>query len=59
MFASSFKNGNDDSARNYFGKYCMPLEESINALTDNKSFFDRPVKNKQEAYGNLVEFFKK
>ena len=37
----------------------MSLEESINALTDNKSFFDRPVKNKQEAYGNLVEFFKK
>ena len=27
LFVSSFKNDNDDSARNSFGKYYMPLEE--------------------------------
>ena len=27
----------------------------FNALIDNKSFFDQPVKNKQEAYEKLIE----
>ena len=27
----------------------------FNALIDNKLFFDQPVKNKQEAYENLIE----
>ena len=35
----------------------MPLIdiENFNALIDNKLFFERPVKNRQEAYEKLVE----
>ena len=34
----------------------MPLVEikDFNALIDNKPFFDQPVKNKQEAYENVI-----
>ena len=34
----------------------MPLVEikDFNALTDNKPFFDQPVKSKQEAYEKLI-----
>ena len=40
-----------------FDKHYMPLAEIkyFNALIDNKSFLDQPVKNKQEAYEKLVE----
>ena len=57
LFVLSFKNGNDDLARNSFDKYYMPLVEikDFNALVDKKTFFDQPVKNKQEAYEKLVE----
>ena len=36
----------------------MPLViiKEFNALIDNKSFFDQPVKNKQEAYEKLIKF---
>ena len=53
----SFKNGDDDPAKNYFHKYHMPLVEikKFNALIDNKPFFDQPMKNKQEPYGKSVE----
>ena len=39
----------------------MPLVEieNLNALIDNKPFFDQPVKNKQEAYEKLVEMSRK
>ena len=35
----------------------MPLVEikDFNALIDNKTFFDQPVKNKKEAYEKLIE----
>ena len=35
----------------------MPLViiKEFNALIDNKSFFDQPVKNKQEAYEKLIK----
>ena len=35
----------------------MPLAEvkDFNALIDKKSFFDQPVKNKQDAYEKLIE----
>ena len=35
----------------------MPLIETknFNALIDNKPFLDHPVKNKQEAYENLIK----
>ena len=47
----SFKNACDDSTRNSFDEYCMPLVKikDFNALIDNKSIFDHLVKNKQEA----------
>ena len=48
LFALSFKNGNDDPAGNSFDEYYMPLVKirDINALIDNKSFFDQLVKDK-------------
>ena len=57
MFVLSFKNGNDDPTRDSFDKYYMSLVEvkDFYALIDNKPFFDRYVKNKQEAYENLIE----
>ena len=57
LFVLSFKNGDNDPKRNSFDKYYMPLVEikDFNALTDNKSFFDQPIKNKQEAYKKLAE----
>ena len=57
LFVLSFKNDNDDPARNSFDKYYILLVEikDFNALIDNKQFFDQPVKNKQEAYEKLVE----
>ena len=40
LFDLSFKNGNDDSTRNSFNKYYMPLVEikHFNTLIDNKPF---------------------
>ena len=57
LFALSFKNGDDDPARNSFDEYYMPLVEIkvFNALIDNKPFFDWPVKNRQKAYEKLNE----
>ena len=60
MFALSFKNGYDDPTRYSFDKYCMQLViiKDLNALIDNKPFFDQPVKNKKEAYEKLIEMSK-
>ena len=57
LFVPSFKNGNNNPARNFFDKYYMPLVKvkNVNALIDNKSFFDQPVKNKEEAHEKLIE----
>ena len=57
LFVLSFKNGNNDPIRNSLNRYYMSLVEikDFNVLIDNKPFFDLPVKNKQEAYGNLTE----
>ena len=43
--------------RDSFDKYYMPLVEikDFHALIDNKTSFDLPVKNKQEAYEKLIE----
>ena len=56
-FIFSFKNGNDDPTRDPFDQYYMQLVEikDFNALIDNKLFFDLPVKNRQEAYDNLLD----
>ena len=32
--------------------------KDFNALIDNKTFFDQPVKDKQEAYENLLEMLR-
>ena len=50
------KNGDDDTTRNNFYKYYMPLVESkdFNPLIVNKPFFDQPTKCKQEAYAKPV-----
>ena len=46
LFVLSFKNGDNDPIRDCFGKYYMPLVEikDFNALINNKSFFDQPIK---------------
>ena len=51
FFAQSLKVGYNNPTRNYFVKYYMPLVEikDFNVLIENKPFFDRPVKKKQEA----------
>ena len=40
LFVFSFKNSDDDPARNYLDEYYMPLVEikNFNALIENKSF---------------------
>ena len=40
--------------------YYMPLVETkdFNALIDNKSLVDQPVKNKQEVYEKLIEMWR-
>ena len=54
MLVRSFRNitGKDSFLNHY-----MPLIEikDFNALIDNKPFLDHPVKNKQEAYENLIK----
>ena len=52
-----YKNGDDDSTRNFFDKYYMPLVQikDFNALIDNKALFDQPVKNKPESYEKIIE----
>ena len=57
LFALLLKNDNDDPTRNSFDEHYMPLVEikDFNALIDNKSIFDQPIKNTQEAYEKLVE----
>ena len=61
MFVVSFKNGDDDPARYSFDKYYMLLVEikDFNALIDNKSFFEQPVKSKQEVYEKPYQNVKK
>ena len=58
MFVLSFKNDDDDdSTRNSFDKYYMPLAEikDFNSLINNKLFFDQQSKSKKEAYEKLIE----
>ena len=56
MFILSFNNGDNDSTRNSFEKNSKDVKiKYFNVLTGNKTFFDQPVKNKQEAYAKLVK----
>ena len=57
LFVLSFENEND---RTSFSKYYVPKVEikDFNALTDGKPFFEIPVKNKEEAYEQIIEMSK-
>ena len=57
LFVLSFKNDDDNPARNPFAICYMSLVEikDFNALIENTPFFDQPIKNKQEAYAKRVE----
>ena len=56
LFFLSFENGRYSFDTYYISTYYIitPLVE-INALINNKPFFDQPVKNKQEAFEKLIE----
>ena len=57
LFVLSFENEND---RTSFSKYYVPKVEikNFNVLTDGKPFFEIPVKNKEEAYEQIIEMSK-
>ena len=57
LFVLSFEN---EEGRTSFSKYCTPKIEinNFNVLLDGKSFFDVPVKNKEEAYEKTIEISK-
>ena len=54
LFVLSFKNEED---KTHFGSYHTPTIEitDFNVLIDGKSFFDVPVRNKEEAYEKIIE----
>ena len=60
FFVLSFKDGDNDPTGDSFEKYYMSLIEvkDLNALIDNKPFFDHPVENKEEAYEELIKISK-
>ena len=57
LFVLSFENEED---RAPFSKYYVPKVEikNFNVLIDGKSFFDMPVKNKEEAYEKVMSISK-
>ena len=57
LFVLSFEN---EENRTSFSKYYTPKVEikDFNVLIDGKSFFDVPVKNKEEAYKKLLRLVK-
>ena len=54
LFVLSFENEED---RPSFSKYYTPSVEikDFNVLIDGKSFFNSPIKNKEEAYEKIIE----
>ena len=54
LFVLSSENEDD---RIFFSKYHTPNVEikDFNLLTDEKSFFNTPIKNKEEAYEKIIE----
>ena len=54
LFVLSFENEEDRTS--YFKHYTPIIEiTDFNVLIDGKSFFDVPVKNKEEAYEKIIE----
>ena len=54
LFVLSFENEND---RTSFSKYYVPKAEmkDFNVLIGGKPFFEIPIKNKEEAYEQIIE----
>ena len=57
LFVLPFENENDLTS---FSKYYVPRVEikDFNVLTDGEPFFEIPVKNKEEAYEQIIEMSK-
>ena len=57
LFVLSFSRNNADDNRDSFSNYYVPNVKikDFNVLIDGKSFFDLPVKNKEEAYEKITE----
>ena len=57
LFVSSFQNEEETTS---FSKYFVPKVEikNFDVLIDGKSFFDGPVKNKEEAYETIMNISK-
>ena len=57
LFVFSFEN---EEYRTSFSKYYTPSVEikDFNVLIDGKSFFDVPIKNKEETYAAIIEMNK-
>ena len=57
LFVLSFENEDD---RTFFSKYYVSKVEikDFNVLTDGKTFFEISVKNKEEAYEQIIEMSK-
>ena len=57
LFVLSFENEEDGTS---FSKYYTPNVEikDFNVLIDGKSFFDVPIKNKEETYEKIIEMNK-
>ena len=57
VFALLFENEDD---RTSYSKYCTPEVQIkyFNVLTDGRSFFDVPVKIKEETYEKFIEISK-
>ena len=53
----SFSRNSNTDNRNSFSHYYVPNVEikDFNVLIDGKSFFDLPVKNKEETYEKIIE----
>ena len=57
LFVLPFENEDD---RVYFSKYYIPTFKikDFNFMIDDKSFFDVPIKNKEETYAKIIEMDK-
>ena len=60
LFVQSLEAGENDPTSNSFDKHYRLLLKlkDLNALIDNKPFFEEPIRNKQEAYENPVEILR-
>ena len=57
LFVLSFPRNNNSDSRYSFSNYYVPKVKinDFNVLIDGKSLFDLPAKNKQEAYGKIMD----